>query len=111
MAPAARAVVVAACFVSSAQGATLRSSPPMDAVAQIMQTLPIVGLTDDSSAFKDATEFLEGLKDKSPPTSPSTHVVFDPQSTVGFFACTRDTTSCPSGFEASEGGICTPTDA
>merc|ERR1719321_2124960 len=106
-----RVVACAMCSILAVEAAQLRGSPSMDAVAQVMQTFPIVAVTDDSGFFSNATQFLEDLKDKPPPASPFKRVVIDPQPTIGFFSCTRDTTGCPTAFTVADTGICTPTDS
>ena len=80
----------------------------MDAIAQVMQKLPIVAVTDDTGFLDGATQFLDELKDKPAPASPFKKEILDPQPSVGFFSCTRDTSACPAGFDAAGDQVCTP---
>merc|ERR1712226_423735 len=103
-----RVVACTVCLSLAAEGAQLRSSPSMDAIAQVMQKLPIAAVTDDTGFFKDATKFLDDLKDQPAPASPFKRVALDPQPAIGFLSCSRDTTGCPADFIMADGGICTP---
>eukprot|EP00929_Paragymnodinium_shiwhaense_P107537 TRINITY_DN7367_c0_g1_i6.p1 TRINITY_DN7367_c0_g1~~TRINITY_DN7367_c0_g1_i6.p1 ORF type:complete len:208 (+),score=43.59 TRINITY_DN7367_c0_g1_i6:124-747(+) len=105
--------VVAACVLSSVQGAgaaTSRGSSPLPDIAQTMQTLPMVATTDDTGFFDNATAFLDELKDKEAPEAPLKRSLVDPQPVVGFFSCARDTTGCPLGFVAGAENVqvCVP---
>ena len=77
-----------AAFAAVAEAVQLKGSPSMDALAQVMQKLPIVAVTDDTGFFDDATQFLDQLKDKPAPASPFKTETVDPQPTIGFFSCT-----------------------
>merc|ERR1712232_55723 len=105
-----RVVACAVSFALAAEGVQLRASPSVDAIASVMQKLPIVAMTDDSGFFSNATQFLEDLKDKAPATSPFKRVMLDPQPAIGFFSCTRDTAVCSTAFASADNGVCTPTD-
>eukprot|EP00929_Paragymnodinium_shiwhaense_P069110 TRINITY_DN3485_c0_g1_i5.p1 TRINITY_DN3485_c0_g1~~TRINITY_DN3485_c0_g1_i5.p1 ORF type:complete len:207 (+),score=40.40 TRINITY_DN3485_c0_g1_i5:195-815(+) len=105
--------VFGACVLLSVHGSravTLRSPSAVTAVAQTMQSLPLIAVTDGAGFFDNATAFLDELKDKEAPESSLKRSLMDPQAAIGFFSCVRDTSGCPEGFVA--GGenvqICVP---
>eukprot|EP00929_Paragymnodinium_shiwhaense_P003769 TRINITY_DN10440_c0_g1_i1.p1 TRINITY_DN10440_c0_g1~~TRINITY_DN10440_c0_g1_i1.p1 ORF type:complete len:234 (-),score=35.60 TRINITY_DN10440_c0_g1_i1:97-717(-) len=108
----ARALAGAVVLLSAcgSEAATLRGSSPLDAISQTMQKMPFVAIMEETGFFNDATAFLEDWQNKEAPQSVFKQMQQDPEPSVGFFSCSRDTNGCPEGFTA--GGenmqICLP---
>eukprot|EP00929_Paragymnodinium_shiwhaense_P112414 TRINITY_DN8066_c0_g3_i1.p1 TRINITY_DN8066_c0_g3~~TRINITY_DN8066_c0_g3_i1.p1 ORF type:complete len:207 (-),score=26.09 TRINITY_DN8066_c0_g3_i1:99-719(-) len=108
----ARSLVSASLLllIDATKAATLRGTSPAVDIAQVMQKLPLLAVSDDSGMFENATTFLQELKDKQGPQSPYKHALEDPQLAIGFSSCPRDTTGCPEGFVAADvsAHVCVP---